>query len=94
MRLVALSPNYIKSLDNGLVEVTLKDIVFIHKDNIKPYVTKYEERLVKEKKDREIKNSIYNRRLRLAIATKDMSFEDNDVDESALKELFGNVLKA
>ena len=64
---------------------SLKDIVFIHKDNIKPYVTKYEERLVKEKRDREIKDSIYNRRLRLAIATKDMSFGDED-DETKVSE--------
>lgn len=64
---------------------SLKDIAFIHKDNIKPYVTKYEERLAKEKREKSIRDSIYNCQLRFATATRDMTFGDED-DETKVYE--------
>lgn len=53
---------------------SLKDFVFIHKDKIGSYVEKYESRLALEKRNNEIQDSLYNRKLRLAIAKKDMVF--------------------
>ena len=64
---------------------SLKDVAFIHKNNIQPYVTKYEERLAREKREKEIQDSIYNCKLRLAIAKKDMSFGSDD-DEIRVSE--------
>lgn len=64
---------------------SLKDIAFIHKNNIQPYITKYEERLAKEKRDKEIQDSIYNCKLRLATAKKDMTFGSDD-DEIRVSE--------
>ena len=60
---------------------SLKDVAFIHKNNIQPYVTKYEERLAREKREKEIQDSIYNCKLRLATARKDMTFgsDDNEI---------------
>ena len=60
---------------------SLKDVAFIHKDNIQPYVTKYEERLSIEKREKDKQDSIYNCKLRLAVATTDMTYvgeDDND----------------
>ena len=57
---------------------SLKDVAFIHKNNIQPYVTKYEERLAKEKREKEIQDSIYNCKLRLATAKKDMTFDSQN----------------
>lgn len=63
---------------------SLKDVAFIHKNNIQPYVTKYEERLAREKREKEIQDSIYNCKLRLATARKDMTFgsDDNEISVS------------
>ena len=60
---------------------SLKDVAFIHKNNIQPYVTKYEERLAREKREKEIQDSIYNCKLRLATARKDMTIgsDDNEI---------------
>lgn len=64
---------------------SLKDVAFIHKNNIQPYVTKYEERLAREKREKEIQDSIYNGKLRLATARKDMIFGSDD-DEISVSE--------
>lgn len=53
-----------------------KDIYFIKKDDIQPYVEKYNARLTKEKRDKEIADSITNSRLRLAIALDESTFDD------------------
>lgn len=59
---------------------SLKDVAFIHKNNIQPYITKYEARLAREKREKEIQDSIYNYKLRLATAKKDMTFcRDDDI---------------
>ena len=55
-----------------------KDIIFIKKDDIQPYVEKYNTRLAKEKRDKEIADSIANTKLRLAIALKEANYMDND----------------
>jgi len=55
-----------------------KDLIFIKKDNIQPYVEKYNNRLAKEKRDKEIADSITNSKLRLAIALDDANFKDDD----------------
>ena len=55
-----------------------KDVAFIHKNNIQPYVTKYEERLAREKREKDIQDSIYNCKLRLATAKKNMTFGGDD----------------
>lgn len=55
-----------------------KDLIFINKDNIQPYVDKYNARLAKEKRDKEIADSITNSKLRLAIALDEAKFMDDD----------------
>ena len=57
---------------------SLKDVAFVHKNNIQPYVTKYEERLAREKREKDIQDSIYNCKLRLATAKKNMTFGGDD----------------
>lgn len=54
-----------------------KDIYFVKKDDIQPYVEKYNARLAKEKRDKEIADSITNSKLRLAIALKEATFDDD-----------------
>ena len=53
-----------------------KDIYFVKKDDIQPYVEKYNARIAKEKRDKEIADSITNSRLRLAIALDEATFDD------------------
>lgn len=55
-----------------------KDIKFIKKDNIQPYVEKYNARLAKEKREKEIADSIANTKIRLAIAMDEAEFRDDD----------------
>ena len=55
-----------------------KDQIFIKKDNIQPYIEKYEARLVKEKREKEKADSIANSKIRLAIALDEASFNDDD----------------
>lgn len=55
-----------------------KDLIFIKMDKIQPYVDKYNERLYKEKRDKEITDSITNSKIRLAIALDDYTFGDDD----------------
>lgn len=56
-----------------------KDRFFIKKDDIQPYIDKYNVRLAKEKRDKEIADSIANRKLRLAKALKEKGFSLNDL---------------
>lgn len=55
---------------------TFKNVVYIHKDSITPYVKRYEERIAKEKREQEIRDSIYNCKLRLAVVKNDLKFGD------------------
>lgn len=55
-----------------------KDLIFIKRDNIQPYIDKYNERLFKEKRDKEIADSITNSKIRLAIALDEYIFGDDD----------------
>ena len=55
-----------------------KDLYFIKKDNIQTYVDKYNTRLAKEKRNKEIADSIANNKIRLAIALDDANFLDDD----------------
>lgn len=55
-----------------------KDLFFIKKNNILPYVERYEARLAEEKRKKEIEDSISNSKMRLAIALDDASFLDDD----------------
>lgn len=55
-----------------------KDVYFIKKDNIKPYVEKYNARLAQEKREKEISDSINNSKLRLATALYDMEFSEEN----------------
>lgn len=55
-----------------------KDIYFIKKDNIQPYIEKYKTRLAKEKREKEIADSIDNSKLRLAIALDEAQFVIDD----------------
>lgn len=54
------------------------DIIFIKKDDIQPYVEKYNNRLAKEKREKEIADSLANSKLRLAIALDEAKFMDDD----------------
>lgn len=55
-----------------------KDFSFIKKDDIQPYVEKYNARLAKEKREKEIADSIANCKIRLAIALDDSQFLVDD----------------
>lgn len=55
-----------------------KDVYFIKKDDIQPYVEKYEKRIAKEKREKEIADSLANCRIRLAIALDEAKFMDDD----------------
>ena len=55
-----------------------KGKVFIHKNDVQPYIDAYEARLAKERLEQERRDSIYNCKLRLATAKKDMTFGDDD----------------
>lgn len=55
-----------------------KDNIFIKKANIQPYVEKYNKRLAKEKREKEIADSLTNVKLRLAISLDEASFMDDD----------------
>lgn len=52
----------------------LKDNVFIKKNDIQPYVDRYNIRLAKEKRDKEIADSLANSKLRLAISLEECSY--------------------
>ena len=52
--------------------------VFVHKNDVQPYIDAYEARLAKERREQERRDSIYNCKLRLATAKKDMIFGDDD----------------
>lgn len=66
-----------------------KDIYFIKKDNIQPYIDKYKARIAKEKRDKEIADSIANSKLRLAVATDEATFT---VDERTINVYKGDTL--
>ena len=51
-----------------------KDIIFIKKDDIQPFVEKYNKRLAKEKHQKEIADSIANTKIRLAIALDEANY--------------------
>ena len=51
-----------------------KGIYFVKKDDIQPYIEKYNARLAKEKRDKEIADSITNCKLRLAIALREAKY--------------------
>lgn len=55
-----------------------KGTAFIHKNNVQEYINAYEVRLAREKRDQEIRDSIYNCKLRLATTQKDMLFGEED----------------
>lgn len=55
-----------------------KDLIFIKKNDIQPYIEKYNSRIAKEKREKEIADSITNSKLRLAIALKDANYMDDD----------------
>lgn len=59
-----------------------KDQIFIKKENIQPYIEKYNARLAKEKRDKEIADSIADTKLRLARALDDAKFilEDRNIE--------------
>lgn len=54
-----------------------KGIYFVKEEDIQPYVEKYNVRLAKEKRDKEIADSITNSKLRLAIALDEATFNDD-----------------
>lgn len=54
-----------------------KGIYFVKKDSVQPFVEKYNARLVKERRDKEIADSITNTKLRLAIALEEATFDDD-----------------
>lgn len=55
-----------------------KDIIFLKKNGIQTYIDKYNQRLAKEKHEKEIADSIANSKLRLAIALEEAKFMDDD----------------
>ena len=55
-----------------------KDLYFIKKDEIRPYIERYEARLAKEKREKEVADSIANSKIRLATALDEASFLDDD----------------
>jgi len=57
---------------------TSKDVFFLKRDSIQPYIIKYNTRIAKEKREKEIADSLANTRLRLAIALKDGQFDGNE----------------
>lgn len=70
--------NGIYPLDNFKVTSSLfensKGIYFVKKDDIQPFVEKYNARLAKEKRDKEIADSITNCKLRLATALREAKY--------------------
>lgn len=62
-----------------------KDIIFIKKDDIQPYVEKTNIRFAKEKREKEIADSIFNCKLRLAIALDEAKFVDEGRDINVYK---------
>lgn len=73
--------NGIYPLNNFKVTSSLfensKGIYFIKKDDIQPFVEKYNARVAKEKRDKEVTDSIKNCKLRLAIALDEATFDDD-----------------
>lgn len=55
-----------------------KDLFFIKNNDIQPYIDNYNARLAREKREKEISDSIANTKIRLAIAIKDAEFVDGD----------------
>jgi len=70
--------NGIYPLDNFKVTSSVfehsKGIYFVKKDDIQPFVEKYNARIAKEKRDKEIADSITNCKLRLAIALREAKY--------------------
>ena len=66
-----------------------KDHIFIKKDDIHPFVDKYNMRLEKEKQEKEIADSIANSKLRLAIALDEAEYM---VDDREIKVYKGDTL--
>ena len=66
-----------------------KDQIFIKKDDIQPFVDKYNARLAKEKQEKEIADSIANCKVRLAIALDDAEYM---VDDREIKVYKGDTL--
>lgn len=62
-----------------------KGTSFLKKDAIQPYIERYEARLAKEKRDKEIADSIANGKLRLAIAQKDAKYMDDEREINVYK---------
>ena len=62
-----------------------KDLYFIKKDNLQPYIDKYNARLAKEKRDKEISDSIANTKIRLAVALDEAKFMDDDREINVYK---------
>lgn len=55
-----------------------KDICFIKKEDIQPFVEKYNARKAKEKRDKEIADSLKNCKLRLAVAQREAKYMVDD----------------
>lgn len=62
-----------------------KDHYFIKKDDIQPYIEKYNARLAKERRNKEIADSISNCKLYLAIALDEAKFNDDGRDINVYK---------
>lgn len=62
-----------------------KDQIFLKKDDIQSYIDKYNQRLAKEKHEKEIADSIANIKLRLAVALDDAKFMDDDREINVYK---------
>lgn len=62
-----------------------KDVVFIKKDEIRPYVEKHNARLARLKQEKETADSLANCKLRLAIALEDADYKDEDRDINVYK---------
>lgn len=80
-------------LDDFMVPSSLfekfKGIYFVKRDSIQTFVERYNTRLAKEKRDKEIADSITNSKLRLAIALEEATF---DYDGREIKVHKGDTL--
>lgn len=74
--------NGVKPLENFKISSSyfeeIKDLFFVKKNDIQPYVEKYKMRLAKDKREKEISDSIANSKVRLAISLKDF-IDDDDI---------------
>lgn len=74
--------NGVNPLDNfrvaGKYFEEVKDLYFLKKDDIQPFVEKYNNRIAKEKREKEIADSLANSKIRLAIALKDAKYNVDD----------------